>query len=78
MRALKRSTSASAVLAPLAALTTVASSSSDNGNGSYSTGTLKPTAGSGRYLTDGCVQLDWSSDGKRDRSPVLFTASAVV
>ena len=52
--------------------------SSDNGNGSYSTGTLKSKAGSGRYLADGYIQLDWSGDGKDYRSPVLFTASPVV
>jgi len=49
-------------------------------NGSYSTGTLKYKAGSGRYhyLTDGYIQLDWSGDGKSYRSPILFTASPVV
>ncbi|WP_433919828.1 hypothetical protein OIE50_38990 [Streptomyces canus] len=52
--------------------------SSGNGNGSYSTGTLKSKAGSGRYLADGYIQLDWSGDGKSYRSPILFTASPVV
>ncbi|MFG2703191.1 hypothetical protein [Streptomyces sp. NPDC048386] len=52
--------------------------SSSNGNGSYSTGTLKYRAGSGRYLADGYIQLDWSGDGKSYRSPILFTASPVV
>ncbi|MEU6148052.1 hypothetical protein ABZ848_47925 [Streptomyces sp. NPDC047081] len=52
--------------------------SSTNGNGSYSTGTLKYKAGSGRYLADGYIQLDWSGDGKSYRSPILFTASPVV
>ncbi|KPI25108.1 hypothetical protein QFZ66_001887 [Streptomyces sp. B4I13] len=52
--------------------------SSSNGNGSYSTGTLKSAAGSGRYLADGYIQLDWSGDGKSYRSPILFTASPVV
>ncbi|MFF3460319.1 hypothetical protein ACFYXH_39755 [Streptomyces sp. NPDC002730] len=52
--------------------------SSSNGNGSYATGTLKSTAGSGRYLADGYIQLDWSGDGKSYRSPILFTASPVV
>ncbi|MEU6355039.1 hypothetical protein ABZ896_37970 [Streptomyces sp. NPDC047072] len=52
--------------------------SSGYGNGSYSTGTLKYPAGSGRYLADGYIQLDWSGDGKGYRSPVLFTASPVV
>lgn len=49
-----------------------------SGNSSYPTGTLKSTAGSGRYLTDGYIQLDWSGDGNSYRSPVLFTASPVV
>ncbi|MCW8379816.1 hypothetical protein [Streptomyces justiciae] len=52
--------------------------SSSNGNGSYSTGTLKYKAGSGRYLADGYIQLDWSGDGKNYRTPILFTASPVV
>ncbi|MFC7908283.1 hypothetical protein [Streptomyces nigra] len=52
--------------------------SSSHGNGSYSTGTLKYPAGTGRYLADGYIQLDWSGDGKDYRSPVLFTASPVV
>ncbi|MFE7889278.1 hypothetical protein [Streptomyces sp. NPDC057412] len=52
--------------------------SSMHGNGSYSTGTLKYPAGSGRYLADGHIQLDWSGDGKDYRSPILFTASPVV
>ncbi|MGW0711718.1 hypothetical protein ACWD4G_38170 [Streptomyces sp. NPDC002643] len=52
--------------------------SSGNGNGSYSTGTLTYPAGTGRYLADGYIQLDWSGDGKSYRSPVLFTASPVV
>lgn len=49
-----------------------------SGNGSYSTGTLKYKAGSGRYLADGYIQLDWSGDGKSYRGPILFTASPVV
>ncbi|MER5211039.1 hypothetical protein ABT063_10750 [Streptomyces sp. NPDC002838] len=52
--------------------------SSRTGNGSYSTGTLKYAAGSGRYLADGYIHLDWSGDGKSYRSPILFTASPVV
>jgi hypothetical protein len=52
--------------------------SSSNGNGSYSTGTLKYRAGTGRYIADGYIQLDWSGDGKSYRAPVLFTASPVV
>jgi hypothetical protein len=52
--------------------------SSGNGNGSYSTGTLKYKVGSGRYLADGYIQLDWSGDGKSYRSPIMFTASPVV
>lgn len=52
--------------------------SSRNGNGSYSTGTLKYKARTGRYLADGYIQLDWSGDGKGYRAPVLFTASPVV
>jgi hypothetical protein len=52
--------------------------SSGNGNGSYSTGTLKSKAGTGRYLADGYIQLDWSGDGKSYRSPILFSASPVV
>lgn len=52
--------------------------SSMHGNGSYSTGTLKYKAGSGRYLADGYIQLDWSGDGKGYLKPILFTASPVV
>ncbi|MGQ4480270.1 hypothetical protein [Streptomyces sp. SAS_276] len=52
--------------------------SSAHGNGSYATGTLKYRAGTGRYLADGYIQLDWSGDGKSYRSPIPFTASPVV
>ncbi|WP_405591681.1 hypothetical protein [Streptomyces sp. NBC_01092] len=52
--------------------------SSMHGNGSYSTGTLKHKAGTGRYLADGYIQLDWSGDGKGYLKPILFTASPVV
>ncbi|MCC9706000.1 hypothetical protein E4N62_12475 [Streptomyces sp. MNU76] len=52
--------------------------SNSYGNGYYSTGTLKYPAGSGRYLADGYIRLDWSGDGKDYRSPALFTASPVV
>nr|WP_119589876.1 hypothetical protein [Streptomyces scabiei] len=52
--------------------------SGGNGNGSYETGTTAYKAGSGRYLADGYIQLDWSGDGKGYRSPVLFTASPTV
>jgi hypothetical protein len=52
--------------------------SSNNGNGSYKTGTLKYKAGSGRYLADGYIQLDWSGDGKGYRAPIQFTASPTV
>jgi hypothetical protein len=52
--------------------------SSVAGNGSYKTGTLKYKAGSGRYLADGFIQLDWSGDGKGYRAPIQFTASPTV
>ncbi|MGW3308236.1 hypothetical protein ACWDG9_16805 [Streptomyces sp. NPDC001073] len=52
--------------------------SSAAGNGSYRTGTLKYRAGSGRYLADGYIQLDWSGDGKDYKAPILFTASPTV
>lgn len=53
--------------------------SSNNGNGSYETGTLKYKAGgSARYLADGYIQLDWSGDGKDYRTPIQFTASPTV
>ncbi|MFJ4622314.1 hypothetical protein [Streptomyces sp. NPDC088812] len=52
--------------------------SSAAGNGSYKTGTLKYKAGSGRYLADGYIQLDWSGDGKDYRAPIQFTASPTV
>ncbi|MCZ0990359.1 hypothetical protein [Streptomyces diastatochromogenes] len=52
--------------------------SSAAGNGSYKTGTLVYKAGSGRYLADGYIQLDWSGDGKDYRAPILFTASPTV
>ncbi|ALC26982.1 MULTISPECIES: hypothetical protein [Streptomyces] len=50
--------------------------SSNNGNGSYETGTLK-TKPSGRYqyLADGHIELDWSGDGAGYRTPLLFSAS---
>jgi hypothetical protein len=51
--------------------------SSSNGNGSYKTGTLRYKAGSGRYLADGYIQLDWSGDGKGYRT-TQFTASPTV
>ncbi|MEV8601129.1 hypothetical protein AB0465_14765 [Streptomyces griseoviridis] len=52
--------------------------SSAAGNGSYKTGTLKYKAGSGRYLADGYIQLDWSGDGKDYKAPIQFTASPTV
>jgi hypothetical protein len=52
--------------------------SSSAGNGSYKTGTLKYKAGSGRYLADGYIQLNWSGDGKSYRAPILFSASPTV
>lgn len=48
------------------------------GNGSYKTGTLKYKAGSGRYLADGYIQLDWSGDGRGYRAPIHFSASPTV
>lgn len=47
------------------------------GNGSYTTGTLKYKAGSGRYLADGFIQLDWNNDGKGYRN-TYFSASPTV
>ncbi|WP_369213636.1 hypothetical protein [Streptomyces flavofungini] len=47
------------------------------GNGSYTTGTMKYKAGSGRYLADGIIQLDWNRDGKAYRN-TNFTASPTV
>ncbi|MER5985643.1 hypothetical protein [Streptomyces sp. NPDC001787] len=47
------------------------------GNGSYTTGTIKYKAGSGRYLADGIIQLDWNRDGKGYRS-TNFSASPTV
>lgn len=47
------------------------------GNGSYTTGTLKYKAGSGRYLADGFIQLDWNNDGK-DYRTTHFSASPTV
>lgn len=47
------------------------------GNGSYTTGTLKHKAGSGRYLADGAAQLDWNNDGKSYRT-TNFSASPTV
>ncbi|MEU8482377.1 hypothetical protein [Streptomyces sp. NPDC048641] len=44
------------------------------GNSSYTTPVLKYTAGSGRYLADGNIQLDWNNDGKSYRT-TLFSAS---
>ncbi|MEV3857590.1 hypothetical protein AB0J38_25085 [Streptomyces sp. NPDC050095] len=44
------------------------------GNGSYTTPTITYKAGSGRYLADGSVDLDWNNDGKGYRS-TLFSAS---
>ncbi|GHG13751.1 hypothetical protein ACFFSH_31025 [Streptomyces filamentosus] len=34
------------------------------GNGSYTTGTISYRAGSGLYLADGLIQLDWNNDGQ--------------
>ncbi|MET8741709.1 hypothetical protein [Streptomyces sp. NPDC004728] len=48
-----------------------------NGNGSYTTGVLKYKAGSGRYLADGFIQLDWDGDGKGYRN-TYFSASPTV
>ncbi|MFF0289017.1 hypothetical protein [Streptomyces sp. NPDC005262] len=47
------------------------------GNGSYTTGTIKYKAGSGRYLADGVIQLDWDGDGKGYRN-TNFSASPTV
>lgn len=47
------------------------------GNGSYTTGTIKYKAGSGRYLADGYIQLDWDGDGKGYRN-TTFSASPTV
>ncbi|EGX61764.1 hypothetical protein SZN_00345 [Streptomyces zinciresistens K42] len=47
------------------------------GNGSYTTGTIKYKAGSGRYLADGFIQLDWNNDGKGYRN-TYFSASPTV
>ncbi|MFJ8752080.1 hypothetical protein ACIREO_22525 [Streptomyces sp. NPDC102441] len=47
------------------------------GNGSYTTGTIKYKAGSGRYLADGYIQLDWNRDGKGYRN-THFSASPAV
>ncbi|MCX4531047.1 hypothetical protein [Streptomyces sp. NBC_01669] len=44
------------------------------GNSSYTTPVIKYTAGSGRYLADGNIQLDWNNDGKSYRT-TLFSAS---
>ena len=51
--------------------------SSSAGNGSYKTGTLKYKAGSGRYLADGYIQLDWNRDGQGYRN-THFSASPTV
>ncbi|MER5888054.1 hypothetical protein ABT160_29905 [Streptomyces sp. NPDC001941] len=47
------------------------------GNGSWRTGTLTYKAGSGRYLADGAIQLDWNNDGRGYRS-TNFSASPTV
>ncbi|MCQ1582129.1 hypothetical protein [Streptomyces parvus] len=47
------------------------------GNGSYTTGTIKYKAGSGRYLADGYIQLDWNRDGRGYRN-THFSASPTV
>ncbi|MFM9462688.1 hypothetical protein ACKI1K_07520 [Streptomyces scabiei] len=47
------------------------------GNGSYTTGTMKYKAGSGRYLADGYIQLDWNNDGN-DYRTTHFSASPTV
>lgn len=47
------------------------------GNGSYTTGTIKYKPGSGRYLADGFIQLDWNNDGKGYRN-TNFSASPTV
>lgn len=47
------------------------------GNGSFTTPVLKYSAGSGRYLADGTIQLDWNNDGKGYRT-TPFSASPVV
>lgn len=47
------------------------------GNGSYTTGTMKYKAGSGRYLSDGFIQLNWNKDGKGYRN-TYFSASPTV
>jgi hypothetical protein len=47
------------------------------GNSSFTTPVLKYTAGSGRYLADGIIQLDWNNDGKGYRT-TAFSASPVV
>ena len=47
------------------------------GNGSYTTGTIKYKAGSGRYLADGYIQLDWDGDGKGYRSTNFSTSPTV-
>src|SRR5690606_39691005 len=52
--------------------------SSAAGNGSYKTGTVKYKAGSGRYLADGYIQLNWAGDGKSYRAPIHFSASPTV
>ncbi|MFD5556218.1 hypothetical protein ACFWIA_20550 [Streptomyces sp. NPDC127068] len=47
------------------------------GNGSFTTGTLKYRAGSGRYRADGAVQLDWNNHGKGYRT-TNFSGSPTV
>ncbi|MEU9761921.1 hypothetical protein AB0D98_19670 [Streptomyces sp. NPDC047987] len=47
------------------------------GNGSYTTGTIKYKDGSGRYLADGYIQLDWNRDGRGYRN-THFSASPTV
>lgn len=47
------------------------------GNGSYKTGTIKYKAGSGKYLADGFIQLDWNNDGRSWRN-TYFSASPTV
>ncbi|WP_329583423.1 hypothetical protein [Streptomyces sp. NBC_01361] len=48
-----------------------------NGNGSMTTGVIKSSAGSSRYLSDGYIQLNWNEDGKRYRT-TYFAASPTV
>ncbi|MFF8617189.1 hypothetical protein [Streptomyces sp. NPDC015350] len=51
--------------------------SSAMGHGPYGAGALKYKSGSGRYLADGYIQLDWSGDRKGCRASILFSASPI-